>query len=69
MYICICNGITDGQIQTAIENGASSVPAVYRAHGCQPQCGKCGCDIKDMLNQNAGSATPGGGAVMAPSKI
>ena len=69
MYICICNGITDGQIKTAIDNGAASVPAVYRAHDCQPQCGKCGCNIKDMLNRNAGSGTAGGGAVMAPAKI
>lgn len=69
MYICLCNGLTDRDIRSAADGGARSVAAVYRAHECAPQCGKCGCHIKDMLREDAGGACAGGNALLAPSEV
>lgn len=41
MYICVCNGLTDEQVNLALANGAKSANAVYRCFGCKAQCGKC----------------------------
>ncbi|WP_375164594.1 bacterioferritin-associated ferredoxin [Temperatibacter marinus] len=49
MYVCLCNGITDRDVKSAIQSGANSVSRVYRSHDCKAQCGKCTCQIKDMI--------------------
>lgn len=41
MYICLCNGIKDSQISSAIAKGSASVAQVYRHCGSRPRCGKC----------------------------
>ncbi|WP_020594321.1 (2Fe-2S)-binding protein [Kiloniella laminariae] len=51
MYVCLCNGFTEKDVRNAVGLGACSVAGVYKAMDCAPQCGKCGCDIKDMLEQ------------------
>lgn len=58
MYVCLCNGITDRQIQSAIQNGATSVSRVYRSQDCTAQCGKCSCQIKDMIRGQAAHTNP-----------
>jgi bacterioferritin-associated ferredoxin len=40
MYVCVCNGLTSRQVQTAAAC-CSSTGGVYRALGVAPQCGKC----------------------------
>ena len=56
MYICLCNAITDRDVRahTAAGEGCS-VAMVYRALGCEPQCGKC-------VPYRAPDAAPGGRA-------
>lgn len=51
MYVCICNGFTEKDVKNAVGLGASSVAGVYKSMDCSPQCGKCGCDIKGMLDE------------------
>ncbi len=46
MYVCLCNGFTDGCVDRAIDGGANSVAQVYRSLDAIPQCGKC----KDTIN-------------------
>lgn len=49
MFICICNALTEKQVDEAIDSGASCSDRVYSHHGCAPQCGKCVCEVKDRI--------------------
>lgn len=55
MYVCICHGINEKDIQEAVDDGAKSVRDVRRSHGVGSQCGKCVCHaakvIKDSLSE------------------
>ena len=50
MYVCLCNALTDRDLLPHT-SGATSVSMVYRACGCQPQCGKCVPFVRQMLRQ------------------
>jgi bacterioferritin-associated ferredoxin len=52
MFICLCNSLRDKEVNGAIQEGACSVSSVFRAFGCQPQCGKCVPMIRDTLQDN-----------------
>ena len=56
MYICLCNGFTDGKVRMIARNGECSVSDVYRALGCKPQCGKCVPLVRDLIRSEAGMA-------------
>ena len=49
MIICLCNNISEKEIDEAISRGSSKVADVYEALGCKPQCGSCMDYIKDMI--------------------
>jgi len=51
MYVCLCNGITDTQIRTAIQEGASSFRDVRSTLGVANQCGKCGILTREILRE------------------
>ena len=53
MYVCNCNGIRERDVRAAIENGAQRPADVFRANQCQPQCAKCVCDVKAMIDVQA----------------
>ena len=59
MYVCLCNALTDRDLHPHTAAGNCSVSMVYRACGCQPQCGKCVPFVRQMQRQNAESATSG----------
>ena len=50
MYVCLCNALTDRDLLPHT-SCATSVSMVYRACGCQPQCGKCVHFVRQMLRQ------------------
>ncbi len=52
MYVCLCNALTDRDLRPHIAGGSRSVSMVYRACGCQPQCGKCVPFVRQMLREN-----------------
>jgi bacterioferritin-associated ferredoxin len=60
MYICLCNGLTDRDVRAHSEGGCS-VAMVYRALGCEPQCGKCVPFVRQMLRQEAAATAETGG--------
>ncbi len=41
MFICLCNGLTDGQIRAVCQNRPERVSDIYKALGCAAKCGKC----------------------------
>jgi bacterioferritin-associated ferredoxin len=53
MYICLCKGITDRQVQTAISNGAD-YKTLRNDLGVATDCGQCGNSCKDMVKSNEG---------------
>lgn len=52
MYVCLCKGITDGQIIAAMAEGASSVRDVRDQLGVMTECGKCACLTREIVNSN-----------------
>jgi bacterioferritin-associated ferredoxin len=64
MYVCLCNALTDRDVRAHTTDGTASVSMVYRACGCQPQCGKCVPMVREMLREGLEGATAGqfGGA-------
>ena len=56
MYVCICNGLTDTQIQSAIAGGAGRTHDVYSACNCRAQCGSCTASILCMLRGQGAKA-------------
>ena len=49
-YICLCKGITDSQIRQAVAEGAENVRAVRERLGVSTQCGRCACDVREIVN-------------------
>jgi bacterioferritin-associated ferredoxin len=61
MYVCLCNAITDRDIDQAIAAGDGTVAQVYRDLGCAPKCGKCVPVVREMLSA-AGALRAGAAA-------
>jgi bacterioferritin-associated ferredoxin len=62
MYVCLCHGINDRQVRSAIdEGGAGSAAQVYRHYDCRPRCGKCVPMVRDMVEAAKGDAQGCGG--------
>lgn len=61
MYICLCNGITEKQIRTAVDNGAESFRAVREELGVGNQCGKCACSARDLIQDTLNDTPPNKG--------
>ena len=52
MYICICQGVTDGQIRRAVQQeGCASYREVRESLGIAHQCSKCGCVTKQLVRE------------------
>ena len=49
MIICLCNNVSEKEIDEAISRGSSKAADVYEALGCKPQCGSCMDYIKDKI--------------------
>ncbi|MBX9763497.1 MAG: bacterioferritin-associated ferredoxin [Pseudomonadaceae bacterium] len=51
MYVCLCEGVTDGQIREAIYEGCCNYRDVRAALGVASQCGKCACLAKQVIRE------------------
>jgi bacterioferritin-associated ferredoxin len=51
MYLCNCNGITEREIQGAVELGCASVADLTRDLGVGSCCGKCVPDARQLLRR------------------
>lgn len=51
MYVCLCLGVTDRDIENAVADGARSWREVRKATGCAGQCGKCACTGKGVMRE------------------
>jgi bacterioferritin-associated ferredoxin len=50
MYICLCHGVTDTQIESAIDDGATTMKQLASELKVGSQCGKCCQCAKSVLN-------------------
>lgn len=51
MYVCVCKGITDSQIQEALDNGAD-YKQIRQQLGVAQDCGQCGNLCKQMVREH-----------------
>ncbi|MGB6104601.1 MAG: (2Fe-2S)-binding protein [Pusillimonas sp.] len=68
MFICICNAITERQVQTAVAQGASSLSDLQGQLGVAACCGCCADTATEYLpgGRYAGQATvPHSGTLVA----
>jgi bacterioferritin-associated ferredoxin len=49
MYVCNCNGIRQRDAHAAISAGAQRPSDVFRHCQVKPQCAKCVCDLRRMI--------------------
>jgi len=57
MYVCLCKGITDGQIREAVHQGCDSLRDLRRELGVGGQCGKCARDAREVLRDTRAQAS------------
>jgi bacterioferritin-associated ferredoxin len=51
VYVCNCNGIRERQVRAAIAAGASRPAEIFHACESRPQCVRCVCDMRRMLDE------------------
>jgi bacterioferritin-associated ferredoxin len=56
MYVCVCLGVTQSEVEDAIENGATTREAVTRACRAGGDCGACHGMIATMIEDHVDGA-------------
>jgi bacterioferritin-associated ferredoxin len=51
MYVCICKGVTEGQIREAVRGGLCTRKDVSRCLKVGTACGKCNPEVRALLQQ------------------
>lgn len=51
MYVCICKGVTDGQIRTEAGAGACTLRELRARLGVAAQCGRCAFQVRQVLQE------------------
>jgi len=59
MYVCLCNGITDRDVERIADDPAVRTPqCVHAALNAAPQCGQCLDYIAGILEEIRGDSPP-----------
>ena len=53
MIICLCNNISNAEIDEAINRGSLTIRQVYDFCGCKPRCGSCKDFIEEQIKLKA----------------
>lgn len=66
MYLCLCLGITEKQVQEAIAGGAHSLSALRLQLGAGGECGRCRRALREQLHGQGilAASAQGGGQVI-----
>jgi bacterioferritin-associated ferredoxin len=51
LYVCNCSGLRERDVRAAVDEGATRPADVFRRCGTRPQCAKCVCDIRRMIDR------------------
>ena len=49
MIVCICNAVSDREIEDAVDQGLTSLEAVRDELGVANTCGTCACEAERVL--------------------
>ena len=49
MIVCVCESVSDREIEETVEAGESSFEGLQRNLGVATQCGACSCEVKCLL--------------------
>jgi bacterioferritin-associated ferredoxin len=61
MIVCLCRGVSEGEIRAVVASGARCAEAVTDACGAGGDCGSCILSLIDLLAESDTMAlTPGG---------
>ncbi len=52
MYVCLCRGVTERQVEQALEGGACSLGDLHHELGVGSDCGRCRCKAREMLHRH-----------------
>lgn len=63
MYVCICQGVTERDIEQAMSNGADSLSQLQEELQVARCCGSCAETVESMLAR----LEPAGGACLEPA--
>ena len=69
MYVCLCQGVTDGQIRDAIYEGCCSYRDVRETLGVGSLCGKCACLAKQVVRETLGDLQGAQTALAYPATL
>ncbi|MDH1264690.1 MULTISPECIES: bacterioferritin-associated ferredoxin [unclassified Pseudomonas] len=69
MYVCLCEGVTDGQIRDAIYEGCCSYRDVRETLGVASQCGKCACLAKQVVRETLSEVQSSQAAMAYPGNF
>lgn len=56
MFVCLCNAVSDSQIEDAVDAGVTSFEAIQDSLGVANTCGTCECEVKQILSAKLNSA-------------
>jgi bacterioferritin-associated ferredoxin len=59
MYVCLCNGITDRQIRSAVADGARCLSDLQSTLGVATCCGRCADCATGIVREACPSAADG----------
>jgi len=51
MYVCVCNAVTDSDIDAAVDNGVRNFKQLRKVTGCSSTCGRCKELAVEVLEQ------------------
>ncbi|WP_207946434.1 (2Fe-2S)-binding protein [Actinomadura sp. 7K507] len=71
MYVCICNAVTEGDVNGCMADGCTTAKEVKAACGFKPGCGMCTKRIHTMVSEyrtasELADALTGGPATLTP---
>ena len=52
MFVCICNAVTDTEIQEAIEEGCDDLYAIGMKLGAGMACGSCAYVVQEIIDEH-----------------
>ena len=58
MIVCSCNAIREDDIRTAARRGGRCAESVYRALGCEFECGCCADYAQEIVDQEHAKVVP-----------
>ncbi|MCU0869315.1 MAG: bacterioferritin-associated ferredoxin, partial [Burkholderiales bacterium] len=60
MYVCLCHGVTDGQIRRAVDAGCCSMRKLSQELKVATNCGRCAVHAKQVLDDTRAERAPSG---------